>query len=133
MSLILFNHRRINIYELLRTCIQTSNSMYMTPSVLVFKMLVLDARSPLHLDSTDLKPPSNKSLFANFITLRSKYSTQYPIFKNVFFGPSLKVKDKVSHPYKTVEKIILMYILNFICLDSKQRHKIVHRMIASIK
>jgi hypothetical protein len=29
------------------------------------------------------------------------------------------VSDQVSHPYKTTGKIIVLYILNFIFLDSK--------------
>ena len=43
---------------------------------------------------------------------------------------SLSMSDQVSHPYKTTDKIIIMYILIFIVLDGRQ--KILHRMIASI-
>jgi len=32
---------------------------------------------------------------------------------------SLDVSDQISHPYKTTEKIMVVYILMFICLDSK--------------
>ena len=43
------------------------------------------------------------TLFSNTLSLRS----------------SLNVSDQVSHPYKTTGKIIVLYILIFICLDSK--------------
>jgi hypothetical protein len=43
------------------------------------------------------------TLFSNTLSLRS----------------SLNMSDHVSHPYKTVGKIIILYILIFIFLDSK--------------
>ena len=36
---------------------------------------------------------------------------------------SLNVSDQVSHPYKTARKIIVLYILIFIFLDSKLKDK----------
>jgi hypothetical protein len=36
---------------------------------------------------------------------------------------SLKVRDKVSHPYKTRCKIIVLYILIFTFLDSRREDK----------
>jgi len=32
---------------------------------------------------------------------------------------SLNVRDQVSHPYKTTDKILVIYILSFVVLDSK--------------
>ena len=44
---------------------------------------------------------------------------------------SLSVGDQVSRPYKMTGRIIVLCILIFKVLDSKGRHKILHRMIAS--
>jgi hypothetical protein len=33
------------------------------------------------------------------------------------------VSDQVSHPYKIKFTIIVLYIINFILLDSKPKHK----------
>jgi len=39
-------------------------------------------------------------------------------------NPNIKVSDQVSHPYKTTSKIIVMYVLIFVFLDSKLEDKI---------
>ena len=45
----------------------------------------------------------------------------------------LNVSDQVSHPYKTTVKIIVLYVLIFIFLDSHiGTQNILHQMIASI-
>jgi hypothetical protein len=45
-----------------------------------------------------------------FILLRSKYSPQHPVLKTLGLCSSLNVRDQVSHPYKTMDKIIDPYI-----------------------
>jgi hypothetical protein len=51
------------------------------------------------------------------------------IFLNTFFSStlsiysSLKVSDQVSHPYKSAEKVIVLYILMFILPESKLEGK----------
>ena len=64
------------------------------------------AQSPV--TSTLLCPISLFSiLFSNTLSLRS----------------SLNVSNQVSHPYKTIGKIVVHYILIFICLDSKLKDR----------
>jgi hypothetical protein len=56
------------------------------------------------------------------IPLRSKYSPQHPVLthpQSVFFP---NMRDQVSHQYK-IGKIIALYILLFMPLDSRQEDK----------
>jgi len=66
--------------------------------------------------STLLVPNNLSTLFSNTLFLRS----------------FLNVSDQVSHPYKTTDKIIVLYILIFVFLDQTEKQKILLRMIASI-
>jgi hypothetical protein len=52
------------------------------------------------------------------VPLRHKYPSQHPILEHPQSLFSLSVKDQVSHPYKTTGKIILLYTLIFVFLDS---------------
>jgi hypothetical protein len=36
---------------------------------------------------------------------------------------SLSVRDQLSHPYKTTDKVIVLYTLIFVLLDSKLEDK----------
>ena len=47
-----------------------------------------------------------------------------PFLNTLSLRSSLNVSDQVSHPYKTIGKIIVVYILIFILTDSKLEHKI---------
>jgi hypothetical protein len=60
----------------------------------------------------------------HFIPPRSKYSPQHPILKNTLgLCSSLNVRDQVLHPYRTTDKIIVLYIQMFLFLDSKREDK----------
>jgi hypothetical protein len=61
-------------------------------------------------------PPFSRHL----IPLRSKYSSQNPVLKH---PQSLSMRDQVSHPYKTTGRIMVLYILSFTFLDSRQDDK----------
>jgi hypothetical protein len=47
----------------------------------------------------------------HFFSLRSKYSPKHLVLKHPQSVFSLKVRDQVSHPYKTGE-IIVLYFFN---------------------
>jgi hypothetical protein len=54
------------------------------------------------------------------VPLRPKYSPQHPLLS---LHSPLNVSDQVSHPYKTTEKVLVLYILILTFLDSKLEDK----------
>ena len=69
----------------------------------------------------------------HLVPLRSKYPPQ-TIFTNTFsLRFSLNMSDQISHQQETTCKIIVLYVIIFIFLNSKLRDKnILLRMTASI-
>jgi hypothetical protein len=61
------------------------------------------------------------ALSSYFIPLRSKYSSQNTVLK--LPQSMLDVRDHVSHSYKTTGRIVILYILTFTFLDSRQEDK----------
>jgi hypothetical protein len=61
-----------------------------------------------------LQPPITSSLFNTNIFLITLFSNTHSLCS------SLNVRDQVSHPYRTTSKIIVVYILIFTLLDSRQ-------------
>jgi hypothetical protein len=62
-------------------------------------------------------PTSCQSLFGPNILLSILFSNTLSI------GSSLNVRDKVSHPYRTSGKIIILYIVIFTSFDSRREDK----------
>jgi uncharacterized protein with HEPN domain len=56
----------------------------------------------------------------HFMRLRYRYSAQHPVPKH---PQSRNVRDKVLHPYVTTDKIIVLYIIIFMFLDSRRKDK----------
>jgi hypothetical protein len=59
----------------------------------------------------------------HFISLWSKYSRQHPVLKHPQSMFPLKVIDQFSHQYETTGKIIDLYIIIFMLLDSRREYK----------
>jgi hypothetical protein len=67
--------------------------------------------------STKQETPVILSLFVPDILLRTLFSNTLSLCS------SLNVRDRVSHPYKTTDRITVLYILTFTFLDSRRDDK----------
>jgi len=65
----------------------------------------------------------NFSPFACSFFLGSSIFLRTPFSNTLSLRPALKVTDKVSHPYKTKGKIIVLYSTVLILLDIKREDK----------
>jgi len=66
------------------------------------------------------------ALFSSLLLLPSslaEYLLQHPVLEHPQHTFSLNVRNQLSHPYKTTGKIIVLYILTFFFLGSRQEHK----------
>jgi hypothetical protein len=59
----------------------------------------------------------------HFISLRSKYFLSILFSDILSLCSSLNVTDQVSHPYRTTDKIIVLYIPVCMFLDSRREDK----------
>jgi hypothetical protein len=60
----------------------------------------------------------------DFISLRSRYILITLLSNTLSLCSSLNFRDQVSHSYRTTGKIILLYILILMLLDSKREDKV---------
>jgi hypothetical protein len=56
----------------------------------------------------------------HFISVWFKNFPQHPALNTLSLCSSLNVRDQISHPYRTTSKIIVLYILIFMFLDSRR-------------
>jgi hypothetical protein len=54
-----------------------------------------------------------------FLPFRSKYLPQHSVRRTLSLCSYLKVRDHVSHPYSTIGKIAVLYILIFFTWEWK--------------
>jgi hypothetical protein len=67
-----------------------------------------------------------------FLPLWSKYSPQHPVIKFNLCS-SLRVRDQVSHPYRIISTIMVLYILFFhFFFEKTGRQEALNRMVESI-
>jgi hypothetical protein len=71
------------------------------------------------------------ALFSNLLSLQLS-SVQILSSNILSLCSSLNVKDHVSHPYRTTSKIIVLYILIFMCLASRREDKSFHNKFVGI-
>jgi len=80
----------------------------------------------MQLRSVQFSPFSGYSLL-----LRSEYLPQHPILKHLGFCSPRNMRDQVSHPYKTADIFIVLFILIFICAPSCSTYGVEERCIQS--
>jgi hypothetical protein len=68
--------------------------------------------------------PVTSSILGPNILLRTLFSNTLSLYS------TLNVRDQVSHPYRS-DRIVVLYILTFTFLDSRQDDKTLNRMITT--
>ena len=102
-------------------CIHLSSPLFVLHAPLISLCSILSPEQNL-VNSTDGLAPHYVVFFTLhpcLVPLRPKYSPHHLMLRHSQPTSSLNMSDQVSHPYKTTGKIIVLYIVIFIFLDSK--------------
>jgi hypothetical protein len=106
----------INLYAFLLSLVHATCPTHFILLDLIILIILEEHKSQRSSLCNFLHPPVTSSLFGpNILSTLFSNNLSLCSFRNV--------EDQVSHPYRTTEKIIVLYILTFTFFDSRREDK----------